>query len=69
MKYRKKPVVIEAFQLNERGLVGEDWFWDAVSNNTIITHDFGKFHENPAWCEIKTRDCPRWFFWTEKQSI
>ena len=30
-KYRKKPVVIDAFQLNERGLVGEDWFWDAVS--------------------------------------
>lgn len=27
-KYRKKPVVIEAFLLNERGLVGEDWFWD-----------------------------------------
>lgn len=43
-KYRKKPVVIDAFQLNERGLVGEDWFWDAVSENTIITHDFGKFH-------------------------
>ena len=54
MKFRKKPVVIEAFQLNERGLVGEDWFWDAVSNNTIITHDFGKFHDGPAWCEIKT---------------
>lgn len=43
MKYRKKPVVIEAFRLNERGLVGEDWFWDAVSSNKIITHDFGKF--------------------------
>ena len=54
MKYRKKPVVIEAFQLNARGLVGEDWFWDAVSNNTIITHDFGKYHPEPAWCEIKT---------------
>ena len=54
MKYRKKPVVIDAFQLNERGLVGEDWFWDAVSNNDIITHDFGKFHDDPAWCEIKT---------------
>lgn len=54
MKYRKKPVVIEAFQLNERGLVGEDWFWDTVSENDIITHDFGKFCENPAWCEIKT---------------
>lgn len=54
MRYRKKPIVIEAFQLNERGLVGEDWFWDAVTNNDIITHDFGKFYENPAWCEIKT---------------
>lgn len=54
MKYRKKPIIIEAFQLNERGLVGEDWFWDAVSNNIIITHNFGKFNEAPAWCEIKT---------------
>ena len=33
MQYRKKPVVIEAFQLNARGLVGEDWFWDAVTRN------------------------------------
>lgn len=54
MKVRKKPVVVEAFQLNARGLVGEDWFWDAVTNNDVITHDFGKYHENPAWCEIKT---------------
>ena len=53
-KFRKKPVVIDAFQLNERGLVGEDWFWDAVSENAIITHDFGKFHHGAAWCEIKT---------------
>ena len=43
MKYRKKPIVIEAFKLNERGLVEEDWFWDSVSNNTVITHYFGKF--------------------------
>lgn len=54
VKYRKKPVVIEAFKLNERGLVGEDWFWDAVSNNEIITHNFGKSYTEPAWCEIKT---------------
>lgn len=54
MRVRKKPVVVEAFQLNERGLVGEDWFWDAVSNNTVITHDFGKYNASPAWCEIKT---------------
>ena len=54
MRYRKKPIVIEKLQLNERGLVGEDWFWDAVTRNDIITHDFGKYHENAAWCEIKT---------------
>lgn len=54
MKYRKKPLVIEAFQLNDRGLVGEEWFWDAVSKNDIITHNFGKHYLKPAWCEIKT---------------
>lgn len=65
MKYRKKPVVIEAFQLNERGLVGEDWFWDAVSNNDIITYHFGKFYPEPAWCEIKTLEEQ----WLQKQEI
>ncbi len=54
MKYKKKPVIIEAFQLDDRGLVEEDWFWDAVSRNDIITHDFGKHYPNPARCEIKT---------------
>lgn len=54
MRYIKKPVVVDAFKLNERGLVGEDWFWDAVSENRIITYDFGKYHTRPAWCEIKT---------------
>ena len=54
MKARKKPVVVDVFHLNERGLVGEDWFWDAVSNGTVITHDFGKYNASPAWCEIKT---------------
>lgn len=56
MKYRKKPVVVDAFQLDARGLVGEDWFWDAVSENRIITHDFGKQYSSPAWCEIKTSE-------------
>lgn len=54
MKYKKKPIVVEAFQLNDRGLIGEDWFWDAVSENKVITHNFGKYHAEPAWCEIKT---------------
>ena len=53
-KFRKKPVVIEAFRLNERGLIAEDWFWDAVTRNDIITHCFGKHYSAPAWCEIKT---------------
>ena len=53
-KFRKKPVVIEAFRLNERGLIGEDWFWEAVTRNDIITHCFGKHEPDPAWCEIKT---------------
>lgn len=53
-KYRKTPVTVDAFVLNERGMVGEDWFWDAVTRNDIITHSFGKDYPEPAWCEIKT---------------
>lgn len=53
MKYCKKPVIIEAFQLDDRPLISEDWFWDAVTENEVITHNFGK-HYPPAWCEIKT---------------
>lgn len=56
MKFRKKPIVIEAFKLNERGLVKEDWFWDAVKKDNIILHhfDFEEYDPEPAWCEIKT---------------
>lgn len=53
-RYIKKPIEIEAFQLNSRGLVGEDWFWDGVTRNEIITHYFGKHEIEDAWCEIKT---------------
>lgn len=53
-KYRKKPIVVDAFKLNARGLVAEDWFWDAVSEGTIITYYFGKFHPEDAYCVIKT---------------
>ena len=56
MKFRKKPIVIEAFKLNERGLVEEDWFWDAVLKDTIILHHFELeiYDPEPAWCEINT---------------
>ena len=55
MKYIKKPVIIEAFQLNKNGLVVENWFWDAVARKDIIIHNFDKpFTFSPAWCEIQT---------------
>lgn len=54
MKYRKKPVVVEAFLLDERGLVSEDWFWEAVAENSIIIHWCDEYCFEPAWCEIKT---------------
>lgn len=46
MKYRKKPVTIDAFQLNPNESVKEDWFLDAISNSTIIVHS--------TYCDIKT---------------
>lgn len=54
MKYRKKPVEIEAERLNARGMIGAYWFWEAVSENRVITHNFGKAYPDDAWCEIKT---------------
>ena len=54
MKYRKKPIVVEAFKLNERGIVEEDWFKRAVQNGKITTHNFRTLSPEPAWCEIKT---------------
>ena len=49
MKYRKKPVVIEAFQygIDPR----PDWFIDKVSNNDIITYCEAGLK---PYCEIKT---------------
>ena len=46
MKYRKKPVVIEAvrYMLDE---TLPDWFIDRVTSNTIITHADGT-------CDINT---------------
>ena len=54
MKARKKPVVIEVEQLNARGLMGSDWFWDAVSECKITIYNFGKYYAEDAYCEIKT---------------
>ena len=46
MKYRKKPVVIEAFRF-QIDATAPDWFMDRVTDNTIITHEDGT-------CDINT---------------
>ena len=59
-KFRKKPVVIEAFCLSRDGW--PDWFHDRVTANDIITHYVDPRDERRAdpfekcaiWCEIKT---------------
>ena len=53
-KYIKKPVEIEAFQLDAKGTSNEGWFWEAIERNEIIPHSFGEHESEDAWCEIKT---------------
>lgn len=38
-QFRKKPIVVEAYCFNQqRDNFRPDWFQDAVSANTIVTH-------------------------------
>jgi hypothetical protein len=53
MKFRKKPVVIEAVQIEGR-FFWPDWFQDAVTRKDVITHGCGKFSDGPRYVEIKT---------------
>lgn len=53
MKYRKKPVVIEAVQIAQR-FGWPDWFHQAVNENQVITYGMGKFGEGPVYCQINT---------------
>lgn len=52
-QYRKKPVVIEAFQVGVDRL-WPDWFHDAVSANKIVTYGLGKYGKGRKWCEVHT---------------
>lgn len=54
MKYRKKPVVIEAFQFYVDNM--PDWFMDAVSNDEVILYncDYKRYTINEAYCRIHT---------------
>lgn len=42
MKFRKKPIVIEAYCFNQKPEnYRPDWFQDAVSHNNIVTFEDG----------------------------
>lgn len=54
-KFRKKPVVINAVQYTRR-FMWPEWFHDAVSAGTVVTHGTGKFADpgEPCYCTITT---------------
>lgn len=54
MKYRKKPVIIEAFQLGIDNI--PDWFMDKVTSNDVILHgtSSGFEHHKDTNADIKT---------------
>ncbi|MFS0904137.1 hypothetical protein AB3N02_13870 [Priestia aryabhattai] len=54
MKYRKKPVVIEAFKFYVHPM--PDWFMDKVTSNDVILRkcNYKKYSIDEAYCEIKT---------------
>lgn len=60
MKYRKKPVVIEAFQFYVDNM--PDWFMDAVSNDEVILYncDLKRYTIDEAYCRIRTLEGWHW---------
>lgn len=55
MRFRKKPVEVEAVQYTRR-FSWPDWFHDAASAGTVVVHGTGKFadpHED-CYCLIYT---------------
>ncbi|MCG7598878.1 PGDYG domain-containing protein [Halomonas sp. McH1-25] len=55
MRYRKKPVVIEAVRFVQGMDVTEPrWLGDAISENVVITHGLGKFARGEVYATIKT---------------
>lgn len=58
-KYRKKPVVIDAFQYGVDRI--PDWFMDAVTNSVVTMwsckHPMDKEPDTKAYCTIRTLGC------------
>lgn len=54
MKFRKKPVVIEAFKFYVDPM--PDWFVDMVSANeiTLFNCDYNRYSIDEAYCNIRT---------------
>lgn len=54
MKYRKKPVVIEAFRFYMDNM--PDWFMDNITSNKVILRksDYKRYSIEEAYCEIET---------------
>lgn len=54
MKYRKKPVIVDAFKFYVEPM--PDWFLDKVSSNEVILRNcnFNRYTKEEAYCEIKT---------------
>lgn len=53
MKFRKKPVVIEAFRLGPDAM--PDWFLDQMATNDVTTHnDDGRWGGGPDYALIHT---------------
>lgn len=53
-KYRKKPVIIDAFKFYVDPI--PDWFMDKVTENEIILRNcnYSQYSIDEAYCEIKT---------------
>lgn len=53
-KYRKKPVVIEAFKFYVDPM--PDWFSDKVTTNDVVLRNcnFNRYSIDEAYCEINT---------------
>jgi len=55
MKFRKKPVVIEAVQIDKQmDLSSPEWWANAVQSNAVILHGMGKFTRDEPFVEIET---------------
>ena len=55
--YRKKPLVIEAVQVQKAMLTAIDlpeWFWEAVDKGTIDLRNQSPFTRHEPWAEIET---------------